>query len=138
MLDPYYRSLRFVTTRLVDSDPGDLNEATVIDLIRSGSCYFAFEQIADPQGFSFHAENSEGLHPMGSTVGVESKLVLQSPIPAKFRIFFSGSLFRELEGQRFEVGDLDTGFYRVEVFPLNPPSLIEGKPWIVSNPIYVR
>jgi hypothetical protein len=138
MVDPYARSLRFVSNRLVDPKDGPLTSERVIDLIGRGSSYIAFEQIADPTGFSFHAEYQGKPHPMGSTVGREAKLVLQSPIPARFRVFRSGALDQELEGRLFEIEKLGEGCYRVEVYPLDPPVIIEGKPWILSNPIYVR
>ena len=76
--------------------------------------------------------------PMGSTVVSRSELVFQSPIPVRFRLVRPGGDPLVLEGTRFEYQAVDKGRYRVEVYMLDPPSLLRGKPWILSNPIYVE
>ena len=110
----------------------------MLQLIKDGSAYVAFERMGNPTGFSFHAVQGGSQHSMGSSVKPGADLVFQAPVAVRFQLFRSGQLFRELEGTRFVVERADSGIYRVEAFLLDPPSLLAGKPWIISNPIYVR
>jgi hypothetical protein len=138
MVDPYLLSLKFVTNHVLlpyETEPG---VESVLEALRTGSSYIAFEQIADPTGFSFHARVGERSLPMGTEVPVGTELVFQSPVPALFRLLREGTLIAELEGVRFTVDTELPGPHRVEVYPLDPPRLLEGKPWIISNPIYVQ
>ena len=136
-LDPYAESFRFVTTHVVLEPHTPITEQTIVSALREGSAYLAFEAITAADGFSFHAlEGGQSLR-MGSTVTPKAVLIVQSPLQAQIRLFHNGSLYRELEGRRFEFKDLKSGHYRVEVLPLNAPALLSSKPWILSNPIYV-
>lgn len=137
MVDPYEESFKFVTNHVVLGLEVEPNADSVLSALASGASYIAFEQISDPTGFSFHALSGGRPYPMGSDVPAGSTLVFQSPIPATFRLIHSGELSEELEGNRFELTANEPGPYRVEVYPLNAPSLIEGKPWIISNPIWI-
>lgn len=138
MLDPYLRSFRFLTNHLLLPLQVEVSERTVLEALREGSSYIAFEQIADPTGFSFHALVSGEVHPMGSRVPTGSRLVFQAPLPSRFRVIRSGVVLRELEGRHFQLEADLAGAYRVEVYPLDPPGLLKDKPWILSNPILVR
>ena len=137
-VDPYVRSFRFVTNHLQLPRDREPSEDLVLEALARGASYIAFERIADPTGFSFHAEAAGEVVPMGSEVSTGSRLVFQSPMPARFRLIRSGISELELEGVRFSFDTEAPGTYRVEVYPLNPPRLLKGKPWILSNPIYVR
>jgi hypothetical protein len=137
-VDPYLRSLQFVTNHVLVPKASEVTESLILQALSSGASYIAFEKIADPTGFSFHAIDGGSILAMGSQVPVGSTLVFQSPIPSRFQLRRSGSVYRELEGSRFELETEEAGVYRVEVYPLNPPRLIRGKPWIISNPIYVQ
>lgn len=138
LVDPYEYTLRFVTNRVVLDPEQEVSEGAILDAIAEGASYIAFEGLADPAGFSFHARSQGRSLPMGATVSSGTTLVFQSPFPSRFQLYRNGSLERELEGTRFDYPAREAGAYRVEVYLLDPPSLIEGKPWIVSNPIYVR
>jgi hypothetical protein len=137
-IDPYVRSFRFVANHLQVPWDRDPSEDSVLDALAGGASYIAFERIADPTGFSFHAASGGTAFPMGSEVPLGSQLVFQSPLPARFRLLRSGDLELELEGLRFAFDTEIPGTYRVEVYLLNPPRLLRDKPWIISNPIYVR
>lgn len=138
LVDPYLHSLRFVNNHLTAPQGLEPSEANVVRLIEEGALYVAFGRIADPTGFTFHAEMGGRNFPMGSTAPVGSRLVLQSPIPVKFRLLRDGVTIRELEGRRFLATAEAPGVYRLEAHLLEPPRLLRGKPWILSNPIFVR
>jgi hypothetical protein len=138
MVDPYLSSFQLLTNHIFVPHDSEITQDRVLDSLRDGSSYMAFEKIADPTGFSFHARWQGRVFPMGAEVPTGSKLVFQAPIPAQFRLLHRGNVVRKLEGTRFQMETDKSGAYRVEVYPLSPPSLIKDKPWIVSNPIYVR
>jgi hypothetical protein len=110
---------------------------TVTNALADGASYIAFEKIADPTGFSFHAESGGSAYPMGASVPVGCRLVFQSPFPARFRLIRAGAKVVELDGLRFNYETDTPGAYRVEVRFLDPPPLLGNRPWIISNPIYV-
>jgi hypothetical protein len=138
MVDPYLQSLEFVTNHVFLPYGVTPSVESVLDALRRGASYICFEKIADPTGFSFHAQVGGSSLPMGSEVPVGSELVVQSPIPVLFRVIRSGTIIEELEGTHFILETELPGVHRVELFPLDPPALLEGKPWVISNPIYVK
>ncbi len=138
-VDPYLLSFRFLTNHLFIPREQELAEGVILDALRKGSSYIAFERIGDPTGFSFHATWQGKSFPMGEDVPVGSDLVFQSPVPSLFRLILMGrGVYEELEGTYFVFRAEQPGAYRLEVYPPSPPSLLEDKPWIMSNPIYVK
>jgi hypothetical protein len=136
-VDPYLLSFQFLTNHLLVPFGEEINQELVLDTLRKGSSYFAFERIADPTGFSFHAEWKGEVFSMGSDVPLGCDLRFQSPIPSLFRLIREGVVYEQLEGTSFSYHTEESGAYRLEVSPIGPPPLLEGKPWIISNPIYV-
>lgn len=137
-VDPYEDSFRFLTNHVLLAPTAELNAAGLLRALRAGNSYIALEAIADPTGFAFYAQRGEQIFGMGSRVPAGTQLIASSPLPVRFLFLRNGNPYRELEGYRFYLNPLEHGVYRVEVYPRNPPSLLEGKPWIISNPIYVE
>lgn len=138
LLDPYTWSLGFVNTHVLLPLNAPVTEATIINALRTGSTYVAFGAIADPTGFSFHAETAGQAVPPGSQVRRGARLVFQTPGPARHVLLRDGTPYRTLEGRRFYIDAGEAGVYRLEVYPLSPPALLEDRPWILSNAITVR
>lgn len=138
LVDPYLESFRFVTTHVLLGKEDEISDENILKALAQGSAYIAFEKIADPTGFSFHAQSGDAIFPMGSRVKTEVNLIFQSPIPSRFVVVHQGKKYKELEGTRFVLPARSAGFYRIEVYPIHPPRLLKGKPWILSNPIFVE
>jgi len=136
-VDSYETSMKSVSNHLLLPESEEVNEASVVKALKKGSSYICFDLLANPSGFSFHAENQGGVFSPGSTVLPGSNLRLLSPMPVKFRVFQSGRLFRELEGTDFTLPANEPGAYRLEVMMIDPPYMLKDKPWIITNPIYV-
>ncbi len=137
LVDPYEYSFRFVSTHAMLPAGGEVSSEAVLTALATGSAYVAFERIGDATGFSFHAVERGAARPMGSRVAAGSDLVFQAPIPSRFALKRDGRTFRELEGVQFTLEKAEPGVYRVEVHPLSPPALLQNRPWILSNPIFV-
>ncbi len=137
LVDPYLQSLSFVTNHIQLAPTQPVTREAVVEALAVGASYICFERLGDPTGFSFHASSAGSFLPMGSTVPAGGRLFLQAPRPVRFRVIKDGVEYLTLEGRRFSM-DASPGVFRLEVYLLDPPSLLEGKPWIISNPIYVR
>ena len=138
LIDPYVESFRSVSTHVLLPLDEKVSAETILEGLRRGSVYVAFEKIADSTGFSFHALQEGKIFPMGSRVQRGATLIFRSPTPARFLLIRSGRRHKELEGKHFIVRSEEPGVYRLEVYPLRAPALALGKPWIVSNPIFVE
>jgi hypothetical protein len=138
--DPYYRSMRNVSTHiLVD----DLNEEAVRTAVLAGHAYVSHDWMCDPTGFYFAARNVDdavGAAPravMGDEVALSAGLRLTAEVPAEahLRLVHNGEVIEEADGRELEITPDEAGVYRLEAF-LNVDG--ELRAWIYSNPIYVR
>ena len=128
--DPYHRSFRNVSTHILAPK---LDEPSIRDALRNGHAYVSHDWICDPTGFRFE-HSTVG---MGDEVKFApgSKLVAEFPIDCRIRLLRGGKIIAELSGHRLEHAVDEAGVYRVE-----GRVVLDGeeRPWIYSNPIYVR
>ncbi|HEY3393807.1 MAG TPA: PHP domain-containing protein [Lacipirellulaceae bacterium] len=133
-LDPYVRSFRHVSTHLLMSE---INEVEVRQALASGRVYVAFDWLADPTGFVYRADRRSESWPIGSEVTFANDLYLRAdaPLEGRFKLIRDGQISLEQIGPGFEFLVDKPGIYRVEVW-LHVAG--EDRPWILTNPIYVR
>jgi len=133
-LDPYPRSFRHVSTHLLLPE---VTEDAVWQALREGRAYVAFDWIADPTGFVYRADKSEQNWPIGSEVPLAEGLHLRAatPLEARFKLMRNGELIHDQTGTSIDVPVDQPGVYRVEAWLTLAG---EPRPWILSNPIYVR
>jgi acetyl esterase/lipase len=129
--------LRAVTTHVLSQSP---KEQDLAESLAEGHAYVAHDWLADPAGFAFFAETYFGVFEMGDQVTYNSHTgptMIQAhvPIPAKLRLLRNGDTVAEASGQHLMYEAEDEGAYRLEV-ALNVDG--EDRPWIFSNPLYVR
>jgi len=131
---PYEVMFQMARTHvLVPSD--QLTDDAVYDALRSGHAYFSIELMARSDGFTFVAERGQKIYGiMGDEVTLIPNLQLTAwlPSPARLDLYRDGTRIRTLEeGQLWHFPIDEPGVYRIEASR-------HGKPWIFSNPIYVR
>jgi hypothetical protein len=133
-LDPYERSFRHVSTHLL---MGALTADDVWQTLQAGRAYVAFDWMADPSGFVFRADRAGDSWPMGSEVPGPANLRLcaEAPLDGEFKLIRNGEVVLEKSGNAIDVPVDMPGNYRVEVWLTLAG---EPRPWILSNPIYVR
>jgi hypothetical protein len=133
-LDPYVRSFRHVSTHLLLSE---VSESQAWQALTSGRAYVAFDWLADPTGFVYRAERGTGNWPMGSEVplGTGLRLRAEAPLACHFKLVRHGEVVHEEVGTQFDYAVEKAGVYRAEAW-LNVAG--EDRPWILTNPIYVR
>jgi hypothetical protein len=133
-LDPYVYSFRHVSTHLLLPSVG---ETEVRQALADGRVYVAFDWIADPMGFVYRADSGAANWPIGSELpfGEGLRLRAEAPLNGKFRLVRDGVVVLEQQDSALEYNVDRPGVYRVEVW-LNLAG--EDRPWILTNPIYVR
>jgi hypothetical protein len=132
-LDPYYRSFRNVTTHILAPE---LTEAAVRAALQKGHAFVSHDWMCDATGFSFLLSR-----PAQGIMGDEAKfsegqsLRARFPVACHIRLLRNGKLVTELENNQLEYAVAGPGVYRVEGW-LKLDG--EDRPWVYSNPIYVR
>ena len=133
-LDRYEHSFRHVSTHLLMNE---LSREQVWDSLKAGRAYVAFDWMADPAGFAFVAQRGEARWTMGSELTGAAGLRLRAaaPLSARFKLLRDGAVIEERDTHSLDVTLDQPGNYRVEVWLKIADEL---RPWILSNPIYVR
>lgn len=133
-LDPYGRSFRHVSTHLLLTD---LTESAVWNALSESRVFVSFDWLVDPTGFVYQAELGKRAWPIGSDAPFEAGLQLhaQSPYAGRFRLICDGKEVITSSGAEFLYSVPKAGVYRLEVWLKLTD---EERPWILTNPIYVR
>ncbi len=111
--------------------------------MRAGRSFFAFDIFGDSTGFRFTAESGAERRFMGDEIRLPEAgavtLSARTPVSCRTVFFRNGQVVGTVaDSARAELKVERAGAYRVEVYLDQLGSLLEGKPWIVSNPIFVR
>ncbi|MFO0954307.1 MAG: histidinol phosphatase [Isosphaeraceae bacterium] len=133
-LDPYRRAFRNVCTHVLAPE---LTEPALRDAIRAGRVYVSHDWIADPTGFRFAFESPDRKLFMGdeAPIGAGGTLSAAFPAPCRIRLIRDGEVVAEAQGDRLDHRAEHPGVYRVEARVRLDG---EDRPWIYSNPIYLR
>lgn len=142
--DPYERTARFVNTHLLARE---LSEPALLDAIREGRGFIAFNMIGDAEGFAFVAEDGVRQVTMGGRIALSPDLRFraESPLPCRFALVHDGKTIAAEEGRTFEYEVEVPGKYRIEAaLPMPGEIVYSGNrtarnmaPWVVTNPIEV-
>ncbi|MFO0939013.1 MAG: hypothetical protein U0798_21125 [Gemmataceae bacterium] len=136
-LDPYARSFLNSSTHILAKK---LEEGSIRDALHAGHAYVAHDWICDPKGFQFLAESSnlERVGIMGDDVTLIKGLQLKANLtaPAYIRLMRAGVEVAKWDSAASIAFPVEkAGAYRLEAW-----MKLDGeyRPWIYSNPIYVR
>jgi hypothetical protein len=134
-LDPYERSLRYVTTHILAEE---LTERAVREALRGGRAYVAHDWLCDPTGFAVGAwVKGARRAAMGDEVALSSglKIRVESPVRSILKLFHNGEEVVRTIDDNLDFEPVKTGVYRLEAW-LEVDG--EERPWVYANPIYVR
>jgi hypothetical protein len=140
-LDPYERSFATVRNHVVLEKNRTLDEGSLLRALKEGHSFVAFDIFCDATGFMFTAESAIQRKTMGDEIaaGTGLQFVVRTPVKATIKLLRDGKVISEANVlAEWRVPVTDAGAYRVEVYLPQLGSLIADKPWIISNPIYVR
>ena len=140
-LDPYATSFRLVRLHVLLPHDNALDQTSVLKAIKDGHCFIGFDLFGDSSGFNFEAQSSNETAIQGDEVRVQNDLRLRvrTPVASRILLFKDGSVILNESGVTTkEIAVTERGVYRVEVYLPQIEKIIGEKPWIISNPIYVR
>lgn len=136
-IDPYSISFRNSATHVLAKT---LDEPAIRTALKAGHAYVSHDWMCDPTGFQFTAADNDGnvIGLMGDEVNMTrgTKLQAMLPVPGYTRLLRHGVEAAKFEGKsemQFEIKE--PGVYRLEAW-LKLDN--EYRPWIFSNPIYVK
>ena len=140
-LDPYEVSFRLVRLHVLLEQQRALDAPAVLEAIRAGHCFIGFDFLGDASGFAFTAQNAGEQKIQGDEISLTdaTRLRVQAPVSSRIVIFKDGAVLQEQSRiTSKELAVTERGVYRTEVYLPQLGSLVATKPWIISNPIYVR
>ena len=140
-LDPYETSFRLVRLHVLVEQGKPLDATSLTDAVRAGLCFIGFDFLGDSAGFSFEAESAGERKIQGDEIALagDTKLRVRTPVAGRIVVFRNGSVFIDENGTSGrELAVTERGVYRVEVYLPQLGSLMADRPWIISNPIYIR
>ena len=115
------------------------DRAAVIKALAEGSCFISHDRIHPGRGFDFRLENDGRRRcGQGGEVSLEpgDVLVWNLPARARFRVIRDGTEILNGSGSKGLLAIDRPGVYRLEA---DRPALFFGpRPWLFSNPVYVR
>ncbi len=118
----------------------DFSEAKdqIYGALREGCLFTAHENLESATGFRFFYMGDDGSRlTMGEAAPFEpGTLFVESPPRGNIRLLKDGALFRQWTGKRASCRVEERGVYRVAVGRRVP--FFGLRPWIFSNPIYLR
>jgi hypothetical protein len=139
-LYPYLHHFRSVTTHILlpKSFSGKFvdDRNMVVDGLRKGHCFVAYDLPSPTNGFRFSAHNNEGTFIMGDQIKITGGITLQIRLPRReqCRLLKDGKVIKEWSGRDVCTHiTTEPGVYRVEVLI---PYKGKMRGWIFSNPIY--
>ena len=140
-LDPYATSFRLVRLHALLPQHKPLDQTTLLEAIESGHCFIGFDLFGDSSGFTFEAQSPAETRIQGDEIRVQHdlKLRVSTPVATRILLFKDGSVVLNESGiTTKEIAVTERGVYRVEVYLPQIERITGEKPWIISNPIYVK
>jgi hypothetical protein len=133
-LDPYERSFHHVSTHLLLKE---LTRENIWDALKASRAYVAFDWMADPTGFVYRADRGDQSWPIGgeAPAGAPVRLQAAAPLAGTIKLLRNGKVIEQVDGATLDKTVEEPGVYRVEVW-LNMAG--EPRPWILTNPIYIK
>jgi len=113
-------------------------KTAIYEALRQGRTFIVHENLAPAKGFKYYYVSDEGWH---LTMGEErpfqtGTLFIKIPKEGEIRLIRDGTVEKRWRGNQVSFRVKQKGVYRVEVYC--HLSVFGWRPWIFSNPIYLR
>jgi hypothetical protein len=138
---PYDYLFRSVNTHLLLNAPLSpdftLAKTQVLDALRAGHAYVAYDLAGKSRGFRFIATDGFQHASMGDQMQLKDPITLEiaSPLRADLRLLKDGCLVGRTYGQILTYETKEPGVFRVEAYRR---FRFKRRGWVFTNPIYVR
>lgn len=140
---PYSYLFRAVNTHLLLSNPltreFDPDREAVLKALAGGSCFMGHDRLHDTTGFDFWLADRDGRQAgQGEEVSFQEGLELYWRLPAvaPLQVVRNGKTVHQSRTRTGRLAIESPGVYRLEAFW--PLPFFGPRPWIFSNPVYVR
>jgi hypothetical protein len=140
-LDPYETSFRLVRMHVLIPRDRAFDTPILLNAIKAGHCFIGFDLLGDTTGFRFEVDDSSGKKIQGDEVELkkDTRLIVDTPVASRILLFKDGNIvLDESTLTRKEFPVTERGVYRVEIYLPQLSNPAGEKPWIISNPIYVK
>ncbi|MBW1722070.1 MAG: CehA/McbA family metallohydrolase [Deltaproteobacteria bacterium] len=116
----------------------DSGKKAILDSMKEGRLFIAHDGLHPAKGFRFDFVSSDGFSlVMGEECPFQKgEIVIECPCSSEIRLIKNGRPERIWRGREAVYEVLEAGVYRVEVYLRH--FLFGWRPWIFSNPIYLR
>ncbi|MGZ3592966.1 MAG: hypothetical protein ACXWL9_04310, partial [Syntrophales bacterium] len=138
---PFAKAFKFMRTHVITERPLVKNHvkdiASLLSALKQGRVYVAGEYFHKSKGFSFVMTDDSKRATLGDDFILENEARLSATLPAvaKICVIKDGTVIREEIGRDLAGSISAPGVYRVEAYLR---VLGKYRPWIFSNPIYVK
>lgn len=139
-LDDYETIFHLMRNHVLIEKDKTLTRENLLEALKNGHGFIAFDVLANAKGFSFTAENGAETKTMGDEIALAADLNLKAaaPLPSRFVIFKDGEKVFENTATEINFHVSEKGTYRTEVYLDSLGNPFDKMPWIISNPIYVK
>jgi hypothetical protein len=139
-LDPYERSFQVVRTHVLIEQQQPFNADTLLHALAAGHAYVSFDLLCDASGFRLTADNGAEQKILGDEIALGGgvRLRVAAPVACRLVLVKDGAQLDEAGGAQHEWTINQPGVYRVECYLPQLGMPLSAKPWIISNPVYVR
>ena len=145
---PYRQTFQTINTHLLLQEPlaedWRTAQSQVLEALRNGHAFVSYRPAGCARGFRFTAEGQGGTISMGDEALLKGPMTLRVrlPLPAHLRLLKDGCQVASVYGRQLTFETDEPGVYRVEAHRsyhwLWAERAIRRRPWIFSNPIYLR
>lgn len=138
---PFRKAFRYLRTHLLLERPfvkqREQDIAAVYNALRRGRAYVSHDYLAPATGFTFTATDGGQIYHMGDvfTLWKTVEMNIRLPVKGKIRVLADGETVHEDLAQTLSLEIKRAGVYRVEA---SLKTWGRWRPWIFSNPIYIR
>jgi hypothetical protein len=110
----------------------------IYEAMREGRLFIANDDICPARGFRFNyiSEDGSDLNMGEEGAFYPGNLIIEAPAKGEIRLIKDGRLLKRVRGTEAVIPVTEKGVYRVEVFHRLVP--FGWRPWIFTNPIYLR
>ncbi len=138
---PFVKAFRYLRTHVLTVEPlsGDAQRdiASILTSLKEGRAYMAQESHAAARGFSFTVDDGCKIVTMGEEFSLEKKAEIKICLPSAARVILlrNSCAVLDYHADKISFSVERNGVYRMEAY-----LKLWGRyrPWIFSNPIYVR
>jgi len=138
---PFRKAFRYLRTHLLLEHPfaqqGEQDIAAVYSALRRGRAYVSHDCLEPATGFNYTVTDGGQVYLMGDAFNIRRAVEMNVHLPftGQIRVVADGQTVHEVRSQTLSLEIKRAGVYRVEA---SLKTWGRCRPWIFSNPIYIR